>query len=417
MATMMRNGRRRRLALGSLRGLVLVLAAAACTVALGASAGAEPRIHDASGPWVPAFSDDFSTGVQGSRWVKYSGGVGGNPGGWWDPSHVTAAGGIARLGSSRDAAFGNRWVSGGISSAPALIQTYGKWEVRFRMDAGYGIWAVILLWPKDGWPPEVDFYEDGGQTGARGGMSATLHHSPSNQRVQRALQGVDFSQWHTIGVEWTPGRLVYTVDGSPWASVTGPQVPSQPMWLGMQTTAGTCGEYYTPCPNATTPATVNMEIDWARAWRYDPSAATGPGSGPVAAPAPGAPSAGPGGGGALGATLNSRRAIALSTARRRGIPAAVRCSRACTARLTARISSVAARKLGLEASGRRWHVLGRQRERIAGSRGRSMRVDVPHLRVARASAVDRLPLNLLLSAQSADGRTRVVQRTIAVVEG
>jgi hypothetical protein len=32
----------------------------------------------------------------------------------------------------------------------------------------------------------------------------------------------------------------------------------------MQTQAGTCGDRYAPCPDSTTPAEVNMQIDWVR---------------------------------------------------------------------------------------------------------------------------------------------------------
>jgi beta-glucanase (GH16 family) len=412
MADKRRN--RRRPYFGPVRGLILLLAVAACGIAVGASTAGGARINDASGPWTLAFSDDFSDGVQSSHWGKYSGQPGGNPGGWWAPSHVTASGGIARLSSYRDSAFGNRWVSGGISSASALMQTYGKWEVRLRMDNGYGIWAVILLWPKDGWPPEVDFYEDGGGTADRREMAATLHHSPSNQTIQRTLREVDFSQWHTVGVEWSPGSLVYTVDGSPWASVSGPQVPSQPMWLGMQTQAGTCGVTYAPCPNGTTPATVEMQIDWARAWRYDPSAG-GPGSAPAPNPTLGPPAAGPAGGGRpLRAVLSTRRRISLSTIRRRGIPASIGCSRACTARLTAHISSAAARSLGLDATGKRWHVIGRQTRQVAGGRSEGVRLRVPELRIAQASEVSRLPLSLVLSATDDHGSRHVLRRAVTI---
>ena len=38
--------------------------------------------------------------------------------------------------------------------------------------------------------------------------------------------------------------------------------------LAMQTQAGTCGDRYAPCPDATTPAKVNMQIDWVRAYAY-----------------------------------------------------------------------------------------------------------------------------------------------------
>jgi glycosyltransferase involved in cell wall biosynthesis len=77
-----------------------------------------------------------------------------------------------------------------------------------------------------------------------------------------------FTSWHTAGVEWTPGKLVYTLDGEPWATVRSRHVPREPMELAMQAQAGTCGHRYAPCPDATTSARVNMQIHWVRAYAY-----------------------------------------------------------------------------------------------------------------------------------------------------
>jgi beta-glucanase (GH16 family) len=174
--------------------------------------------------------------------------------------------GVLNLETYRDPRFGGRWVSGGLSNARALEQTYGKYQVRFRVDRGKGVAAVLLLWPvADHWPPEIDFAEDGGATRARRSMSATLHYGGENRQVQRTVRA-DFSRWHTMGVEWTPGRLVYTLDGREWGRVRSAHVPSEPMELALQAQAGTCGERYAPCPDRGTPRLVRMQVDWVRAY-------------------------------------------------------------------------------------------------------------------------------------------------------
>lgn len=43
-----------------------------------------------------------------------------------------------------------RWVGGGI--ADKVNRTYGRWEIRFRADAGVGFAPVVLLWPQGKWP-------------------------------------------------------------------------------------------------------------------------------------------------------------------------------------------------------------------------------------------------------------------------
>jgi beta-glucanase (GH16 family) len=229
----------------------------------GSSADAPARTR-----WERVFSDDFTHGMSAARWGRYSGQPGGDPGGWWDPSHVVVRRGILTLETYRDRRFRGRWVSGGLSSARALKQTYGRYEVRFRMDAGRGVAGVLLLWPvRDQWPPEIDFAENGGTTGGRARMTATLHYGTANHQIQRRVRA-DFTHWHRIGVEWTPGRLVYLLDGRAWGTVESSHVPDQPMELDLQTQAGTCGDRYAPCPDASTPGRVTMEVDWVRAWAY-----------------------------------------------------------------------------------------------------------------------------------------------------
>lgn len=227
--------------------------------------------------WTQVFADNFPGSTLGSGWGAYQGQPGGDPGGWWDPSHVVVGNGMLQLQCYVDPAHANPsnqggYVCGGVSSAPAVKQTYGRYDVRFRVDQGNGLAYVALLWPSGngGWPPEVDFAEDGG--GNRTQTTATLHcGSNGNDSCQvQASVSADFSQWHTLGVEWTPGSLVYTLDGQTWATMTRSDVPSIPMEMDLQMQAGTCGDQYDPCPDASTPAAVNMDVAWVVEYAYTP---------------------------------------------------------------------------------------------------------------------------------------------------
>jgi hypothetical protein len=264
---------RARSLIGRATFLALVVGAGAAVASGGAPRGGMPTSEPRG--WHRVFADDFARGLSASRWGRYSGQPGGDPGGLWAPSHVVVRNGILNLETYRDPRFGGRWVSGGVSSAPALKQTYGKYEVRFRMDPGKGVSAVLLLWPSgDGWPPEIDFAEDGGVTNARTKMSATFHYGADDHQIQRTVH-VDFTRWHTMGVEWTPGRLVYTLDGRRWAAVRHRDVPDEPMELDLQTQAGTCGDRYAPCPDATTPPRVTLQVAWVVAYAYRHAAEAG----------------------------------------------------------------------------------------------------------------------------------------------
>jgi beta-glucanase (GH16 family) len=221
-------------------------------------------IGDIAG-WHQVFADDFTgTTLNTSNWGAYSGQPGGDPAGWWDPSHVVVKGGLLTLEGYKDPAVkADVYVTGGIGMNGSYAQTYGKYLVRMRVDKGDGLSAIALLWPQaNAWPPEVDFFEDGG--GDRTSMLATLHcgsNGEDNCQVMKGLSGYDFSQWHTIGVVWTPGKLVYTIDDTIWATVTDSGVPSIPMVLDLQSQSLACSQYNT-CLDSSTPTEVDMQVDW-----------------------------------------------------------------------------------------------------------------------------------------------------------
>ena len=222
--------------------------------------------------WHQVFADDFNgTTLNTSNWGPYSGQPGGDTAGWWSRSHVVVGNCLLTLkGYADPAAKPGVFVTGGVGMKDTHAQTYGKYLVRMRADKGDGISAIALLWPQaDVWPPEVDFFEDGG--GNRTSATATWHCGPNgidNCQVQKTLTGYDFSQWHTLGVEWTAGKLVYTIDGTPWATVTEAGVPSIPMILDLQSQSLECSRWNT-CLDSSTPAEVDMQIDWVVA--YSPS--------------------------------------------------------------------------------------------------------------------------------------------------
>jgi beta-glucanase (GH16 family) len=252
----------RRLAIAAVAGGLSGLVFAAATTA---GAGGAMPTGDLPG-WKLVFTDGFTAGLRKEKWGVYSGRPGGDPGGWWAPSHATVTNGVLHLTTYRDSSFGGRWVSAGVSSAPAVRQTYGKYEVRFRADSGKGVGIVLLLWPSGGgWPPEIDFAEDGGERPARGHITATLHYGADDRQIQRTVRG-DFTHWHVVGVEWTPGHLAYTLDDRVWARVTSVHVPDEPMELDLQAQAGTCGDPFAPCPDATTPPRVDLQVDWVAVW-------------------------------------------------------------------------------------------------------------------------------------------------------
>jgi beta-glucanase (GH16 family) len=253
---------RRRLLIGALLGVLAVT---------GTAAGADvPAGPTAASPWKLVFRDNFSgSALDLTRWGPYYGQP--KSGGMWLPSHIKVADGMVTLQGYKDPAYGGKWVSAGIGNRRGLIQTYGKYRVRMRLDNAYGLSYAALLWPKSNVnPPEVDFAEGFGRSMAR--TKATVHSGTQAAHVRLGKNTtVDMTKWHTVGVEWTPNKLMFTIDNVGWWTVTGNQVPSTPMVLDLQSQIHDCSNPVWACPNATSPARMNMYIDWVETYSWHPA--------------------------------------------------------------------------------------------------------------------------------------------------
>ncbi|QXW04844.1 glycoside hydrolase family 16 protein [Rhodococcus globerulus] len=275
--------RRRRRAAGTIAALALIASCTSCTIATDSPAenpcapesspgGVSLPRGDLQG-WKQIFSDDFDDCDLGSDWGTYSGQPGGNPNSTWDASMVQVDGGLLNLNSHRT---DSGWITGGVSNYP-VTQQYGRWEIRMRADNSDDISYHMLLWPQnEKWPPEIDFAES--VSGTRDEMSAFLHwvDDKGTNDKKGVSTGGDFSEWHTVGVEWGPGIVRYLLDGKVWAEAhSETMVPDVPMWLGLQAEAGACERRedwgMTPCSDFSEqrPDNVAVQVDWVTVYAAD----------------------------------------------------------------------------------------------------------------------------------------------------
>jgi hypothetical protein len=174
--------------------MVAALTLSGCGTTRAGSAGSAMPTGDLAG-WRRVLSDDFAGTRLTSRWVAYDGQPSGDPAGWFDPAHVRVAGGLLTIRGAYQKARG-KWVTGGVSTQRSVKQTYGKYDVRFRVDRGRGIAYAFLLWPVDGsWPPEIDF---AGDNGDRRDRSYTTVHAIGGSQIEKSVDA-DFSQWQGLG--------------------------------------------------------------------------------------------------------------------------------------------------------------------------------------------------------------------------
>lgn len=212
--------------------------------------------HAESGWGKPVLVENFDS-LDTNTWMVYhSPNAGENP---RTGRATTVANGVLRL---KGGFYGGRDLSGGVATRSA--QEYGRWEVRFKAEKGAGYTPVALLWPdrqSDGDYAEVDFAEIIDPKRQGGGIFV---HAGRRQ-AQRQLRA-DFTRWHTVAVDWLPGRLTFWLDGRKVWDYRGPNVPEgRRMGLALQNDV-VCNEW-SPCRNGSTPDTVSMYVDWVRIYR------------------------------------------------------------------------------------------------------------------------------------------------------
>ncbi len=215
-----------------------------------------------SGPWgALGFDDEFGApAVDPDRWTSYTG-ASGSPETLWSPQEVGVGDGALRLGVERVSDTTPVARAGGVKRA-GDGERYGRWEIRWRMTAGYGVTGQFLFLGE-------------GPDGI--GEIATL--SPADRRLiledlahgTRQVVSVDGTQYHVLTLEIAPHRVTWSLDGRTVAAWTA--APDRPVVAALQALiqGADCGR--TPLPaacaeRATFPQ--YLDIDYVRYWPYVP---------------------------------------------------------------------------------------------------------------------------------------------------
>ncbi len=148
-------------------------------------------------------------------------------------------------------------------------QQYGRWEVRARVDKGNGYGPCIgLIDDPESWKTthaEIDITEM--PKGARDKSHFTVHYGRTNKQTATSTKA-DFSQWHIFGVEWTPTRITYFLDGEQkWETTLAEAIPQKKLSFFMQQDVGAAGSWIA-ARDGGTPAEVAFEIDWVKVYKY-----------------------------------------------------------------------------------------------------------------------------------------------------
>lgn len=163
------------------------------------------------------------------------------------------------------------FLSGIITSYDAFRFLYGRVEARAKMPAGKGMWSAF--WLLNGYykedqleDPEIDIIE------AIGDQVTTANHAyhyntPDGRYVSQEFRSPmpDFSaDFHTYAVDWSPGRIIWFVDGVETHRLEGDTVSSEQMYLLANLAIG--GDF-PGSPDASTVFPATFEIDYIRVWQ------------------------------------------------------------------------------------------------------------------------------------------------------
>lgn len=164
-------------------------------------------------------------GLPGSDWAGHAGN------GRRRPERTTVTGGKMVMTGLQNGDSG--WVKHN------LERQYGRYEMRCRSFPGAPsagepdttsngndyhpvslIWPTSEQWPEDG---EYDWVENG-QPGDSEAQAFLHYPTPGTDQVQQehfTKPGVDLSEWHNFGFEWSPEGLVLYLDGVEWGRASG----------------------------------------------------------------------------------------------------------------------------------------------------------------------------------------------------
>ena len=231
--------------------------------------GAAMPVGDLPG-WKQTFAEDFTTDAPlgsfpgtayGARWGAYDEGwKDTTKQGTYSPGRVLSVKGGAldyfvhsENGTPLVAAATPRIGGSGAG------QTYGRYSVRYKVDAVSGYKTAWLLWPdSESWPSggEIDFPEGR----LDGSIGAYAHYADPNGGQDAFEPGTRMAgAWHTATVEWSPGQVRFELDGAVIGTST-KEVPWAAMHWVLQTETATGGT----APTATDQG--HVLVDWATAY-------------------------------------------------------------------------------------------------------------------------------------------------------
>ncbi len=164
------------------------------------------------------------------------------------------------------------YLSGVLTTSDKFNFNEGIAEIRAKIPAGTGLWPQFWMLPDEfvGLRPQLFVME------ARGDNPAEIFHSYKYQDENDDVQttgvltsvGSDFSaDFHTYAVEWSPGELIFYIDGFEFQRVESENIVSQDMYMILNLAVG---GWFPGSPDETTTFPAEFVIDHVRVFQRIP---------------------------------------------------------------------------------------------------------------------------------------------------
>jgi beta-glucanase (GH16 family) len=167
------------------------------------------------------------------------------------------------------------YTSARLNTSGRFTQTYGHFEARIKMSHGQGMWPAFWMLGDDignvGWPQsgEIDIMENVGfePNTVHGTIHGPGYSGSGGIGAGYSIGGPFKDDFHTFAVDWSPNKIVWSVDGNVYqtrtpADLNGNQwVFDKPFFLILNLAVG---GYWPGDPDASTPFPNTLVVDYVR---------------------------------------------------------------------------------------------------------------------------------------------------------
>jgi beta-glucanase (GH16 family) len=155
---------------------------------------------------------------------------------------------------------------------------YGLLEARIKIPSGKGLWpgfwALGADYNRVGWPQsgEIDIMENAGENPSE--ISGSIHGPEDDVSDGYAIHRIKRTRvsladgFHDYGVIWSPGRILFTLDGRPYGAVTPKSLARTEQWVFDKPFFLILSLAIAPeGPNQLTRLPARLLVDWVRVYR------------------------------------------------------------------------------------------------------------------------------------------------------